>query len=79
MSENSAEAGRTYPVPYGLKVSVSILRNEDTDTAQVRVHAPMYMRKEWDMPFSYTASQFSDAQILRDHNFTTRMAQAFPD
>lgn len=74
-----AGAGRTYPVPYGLKVSVSILRNADTDTAKVRVHAPMYMRKEWGMTHSYQASAFTDAEILRDRDFVTRMQQAFPD
>lgn len=72
-----AEAGRTYPVPYGYKVSVSILRNPDTDTAVVLVHAPMYRRKSWRMTHSYQASAFTDAEILHDWNFVDVLNRHF--
>jgi hypothetical protein len=63
------------PVPYGYKVSVSIRR--EGDTAFVDVHAPMYMRKDWTMPHCY-ADTFTDAEILRDHSFTTQMCNHYP-
>jgi hypothetical protein len=55
--------------PYGLDISVEIVRDSETDTARVDVHAPLYMRKLWTMPHSYRASHFSDAQILKDSDF----------
>ena len=57
-----------YPVPYGLKVSVTIRREDDT--AFVDVHAPLYLNKDWTLPHCYS-SKFTDGEILRDHNFST--------
>lgn len=64
-----------YPVPYGLKVSVSIRR--EGGTAFVDVHAPLYLNKNWPMAHSYAAS-FTDAQILLDHTFTTVLLNHYP-
>lgn len=55
------------PVPYGNKVSVRIRR--ENGYAYVEVHAPLYVNKLWDMPHCYYAADFTDGQILRDHNF----------
>lgn len=55
--------------PYGLNVSVEIVRDKDTDTARVDVYAPMYTRKLWTMPHCYKASQFTDSQIINDSDF----------
>jgi hypothetical protein len=59
--------------PYGLNVAVEIVRDSETDTARVIVHAPMYKNKLWTMAHSYRASQFTDFQIINDSNFTTVM------
>lgn len=39
-----------YPTKYGLDVSVEILRDTETDTAQVKIYAPMYVNKEHVLP-----------------------------
>ena len=64
-----------YKVPYGMDVSVSIRRH--AGTAHVVVHAPLYMRKQWELPHSYSAS-FTDAAILRDRDFITQMIKHYP-
>lgn len=64
----------TYNVPYGLDVSVSIRR--EGDCAFVDVHAPMYMNKQWTMTHCY-ADSFTDAQILRDHDFVTTLCNHY--
>jgi len=66
-----------YPTKYGYKVSVEILRDAETDHAQVKVHCPMYMKKEFILSVSFTSSQFSDSEILRDHDFNRVMIQHF--
>lgn len=58
---------------FGLDVSVEIVRDAETDTARVDVHAPMYVQKLWTMPHSYTASQFTDFQIINDSDFVRVM------
>lgn len=58
---------------FGLDVSVEIVRDAETDTARVDVHAPMYVRKLWTMPHSYKASQFTDFQIINDSDFVRVM------
>lgn len=65
-------------VPYGLSVSVEIIRNVELDNASVLVHAPMYKRKTWVMPHSYKSSQFTDSQIIRDCDFIRVMCKHFP-
>jgi hypothetical protein len=62
-----------YKTPFGLDVSVEIMRDKETDTAKVIVHSPMYIVKLWEMSHSYKASQFSDHKILRDSNFVSVM------
>jgi len=59
--------------PYGLDVAVEIVRDAETDTARVNVHAPLYTNKFWTMPHSYKASQFSDFQIINDSDFARVM------
>jgi hypothetical protein len=66
-----------YKTKYGLDVSVEIIRDEETDTAYVDVIAPMYVEKRWRMTHSYRASQFSDAEILNDSDFHTRLSKAY--
>ncbi|MER2511282.1 MAG: hypothetical protein ABTQ25_02480 [Nitrosomonas ureae] len=61
----------TYKVPYGLDVSVTIRR--EGDSAFVDVHAPMYLNKEWTMSHSYSSSEFTDYEILRDRDFVTTL------
>lgn len=63
---------------FGLDVSVEIVRDAETDTARIDVHAPIYMCKLWTMPHSYRASQFTDAQILKDRDFVTTMCNHYP-
>lgn len=62
---------------FGLDVSVEIVRNSETDTANVKVFAPMYVKKVWTMPHSYRSSQFSDSQILRDSDFLSVMTKHY--
>lgn len=66
-----------YPTKYGYKVSVEILRDAETDTAQVKVYAPMYKNKEYILPILFTASQFTDGQILKDHDFNNQMLNRY--
>ena len=66
----------SYPVPYGLDVTVTIRR--EGDTAFVDVHAPMYLRTNWTMPTCY-ADSFTDAQILRDYHFITTLLNHYGD
>lgn len=66
-----------YKTPYGLKVSVEIVRDTATDTARVVVHAPLYVIKQWTMSHSYKASEFSDHEILRDHDFVRVMSKRY--
>ena len=65
-------------INFGYKVSVEIIRDVETDSAIIKVYAPMYVRKEWIFPQSYTSSQFSDYEILRDRHFQTVMIQHYP-
>lgn len=65
-------------VPYGLKVSVEIVRDENKDEAKVKVIAPLYKNKEWFMSHSYKSSHFTDAQILNDRDFNTCLCKHFP-
>lgn len=66
-----------YPIKYGLDVSVEILRDAEADTAQVKVYAPMYVNKEYVLPFSFRSSHFTDDEILRDRDFNTRMLKSY--
>ena len=68
-----------YPIKYGYKVSVEIIRDLETDSAYVKVYAPMYMKKEWTFTFCYTSSHFSDYKILNDYNFITEMIKHYRD
>ena len=62
---------------YGLLVSVEIIRDTNTDTATVVVHAPMYTNKLWTMSHSYKSSAYSDHDILNDRDFTTVMCNRY--
>jgi hypothetical protein len=66
-----------YKTDFGYKVSVEILRDVETDSAHIKVHAPFYIKKEWVMGLSFTSSQFSDYEILRDRTFQTVMLQHY--
>lgn len=66
-----------YPVEFGYKVEVEIIRDEETDSAKVKVHSPMYINKEWFLGISFTSSQFTDSKILRDRDFQKIMLQHF--
>ena len=66
------------PVPFGLDVSVEISRDIETDNATVTVHAPMYKTKRWAIQHSYSSAQFSDYQIINDHDFISVMVKYFP-
>lgn len=68
-----------YPTKYGINVSVEIIREADTDTAFVKVHAPLYIRKEWVMTFCYKSSIFSDCKILMDSSFQNEMIRSYGD
>lgn len=59
--------------PYGLNVAVEIIRDDQTDTAHVHVHAPLYVKNHWVMDHCYRASQFTDFQIINDSDFTRVM------
>lgn len=58
-----------YPVKYGINVSVEIIRDNISNSAQIKVIAPMYLNKEWVMKHSYKSSEFTDYQILNDADF----------
>lgn len=62
-----------YKTKYGIDVSVEILRNAEEDVAQVKVYAPMYINKEHILGISFTSSQFTDSQILKDRDFNRIM------
>ena len=63
---------------FGCEISVEIIRDSETDTARVKVHAPIYKNKLWTMPHSYKSSQFSDFQILHDSDFIRVMFKYYP-
>jgi hypothetical protein len=67
------------PVPFGIKVSVEISRDIETDTATVIVHAPIYKTKRWELSQSYKSSQFSDYKIINDCDFIRVMRKHFPE
>jgi hypothetical protein len=67
-----------YETNYGYKVSVEILRDVETDTAHIKVYAPMYIKKEWIMSHCYASSMYSDFQILADRTFQSVMLQHYP-
>jgi hypothetical protein len=62
-----------HPTKYGINVSVEIVRDSETDTAHVHVHAPMYINKYWVLNHSYQSSAFTDSQILKDSDFVSVM------
>lgn len=62
---------------YGFNVSVEIVRDSETDTAQVHVNAPLYMNKNWVMNHSYQSSAFTDYQILKDSDFVSVMCKHY--
>jgi hypothetical protein len=70
-------ASNTYPVDYGFKVSVCLMRDTEKDTVRVKVIAPMYSQKEWSMDHCYACS-FTDGQILHDSDFIRVMSRAYP-
>ena len=66
-----------YQTDHGFKVSVEIVRDTDRDEAKVIVLADFYKEKRYTMPHSYTASQFTDEQILKDSDFLHVMFQRY--
>jgi hypothetical protein len=66
-----------YDVNYGYKVQVEILHYPKSHSKTVRVHAPFYMKKEFDLKMTYS-DDFTDSQILRDSSFYKVMGQHFP-
>jgi len=62
---------------YGLDVSVEIVRDSETDTAHVHVHAPIYKVKHWIMPHSYRSSAFTDFEIINDSDFKSVMIKHY--
>lgn len=66
-----------YPVDFGYKVSVEIIRDEETDNAKIKVYSPMYMKKEWTLGLSFRSSSFSDSEILKDRDFQGVMKQFY--
>jgi hypothetical protein len=62
---------------FGLDVSVEIVRDSETDTANVKVFAPIYVQKVWTMPHSYRSSQFTDHEILKDTDFVSVMTKHY--
>lgn len=68
-----------YPVNFGLKVSVNIIRDNIKDIAIVQVNAPMYINKQWTMPHSYKSSHFTDNKILNDSDFIRVLSLHYPN
>lgn len=68
-----------YQTKYGFKVSIEIIRDNVSDTAKIKVIAPMYINKEWIMPHSYKSSEFTDYEIMRDTDFITTMLKHYPN
>lgn len=66
-----------YPTKYGYRVSVEILRDAETDHAQVKVYCPIYVKKEFILSVSFTSSQFTDSEILKDRDFNRVMMGHF--
>lgn len=64
----------TIPVPYGLKVSISV--EVRGNTKYVIVHAPLYKNKRYQLGFCYGLG-FSTSDILKDHSFTTTMINKY--
>ena len=63
-----------YKVPYGLDVAVEIVQR--SGNKYVIVHAPMYMRKQWEMLHCYS-SMFSDYEILKDRRLNTVLIERY--
>lgn len=61
---------------YGLNVSLELRRT--AEDVEVWVHAPMYMRKLWKMSHSYSLD-FTDAEILADHDITRVLSSHYKD
>lgn len=69
---------KTYAVPYGVNVSVEIVRDSEADIARIFVLAPLYMRKKWEFEHCYSDSMFTDDQIMKDSDFVRKMSGYFP-
>lgn len=67
----------SYKTEYGLDVSVEIIRDAETDNAQIKVYSPMYVKKEWILGLSFKSSEFTDSEILRDRDFKSVMLKHF--
>lgn len=63
-------------VPYGLKVSVEIIR--ENGSAHVWVHAPLYMINLFRFDMCYRSADFSDSEIMNDRDFHRLMSGYFP-
>ena len=68
-----------YLTKYGFKVSIEIIRDNVSDTAKIKVIAPMYINKEWIMQHSYKSSEFTDYEIMRDSDFISTMLKHYPN
>lgn len=68
-----------HPTNYGYKISVEIVRDSETDTARVNVHAPLYIKKLWTMPHCYKSSEFLDRDILKDSDFHRVLSNSYPN
>jgi len=62
---------------FGFDVSVEIVRDDETDTAHVHIHAPIYTNKHWVMSHSYKSSDFTDFKILKDFDFLRVMSKHY--
>lgn len=73
---NTAGPKNLISVPYGLKVSVEIIR--ENGTAYVWVHAPLYMTKLFRLDMCYRSADFGDYDIINDRDFKKLMSGYFP-
>ena len=73
---NTAGPKNLISVPYGLKVSVEIIR--ENGTAYVWVHAPLYMNNLFRFDMSYRSADFGDYDIINDRDFKRLMLGYFP-
>lgn len=64
----------TYPWPGAFKLSIEIVRDTEKNTAKVIIHAPLHMNKRKEPTFCWSCD-FTDREILRDHNLVSKMIQ----
>lgn len=60
----------------GMSLQIEITDDKANDAKRVTIIAPLYMNKRKAVPFCWS-SEYTDADILRDHNLGTFLGESY--